>query len=446
MKHNNLPHKNRLGKLTALVFAFAAISCSPESETLQTMPQVQEEKVEIPQFDPIPSQQFNWVTEDGGQSQLDFNPQIDLLFVVDNSDSMKVAQENLRSNIHRFAEGLLKNRMIDFHIGVISTWDQSERAIRGKKDPYQIGDLRFIKDSKGQSFNKRFLDRKTATLDLLASSLHIGVSPYAQGGPEIEEFFSPLAAALEKSSPQGSNAGFFREDAELVVIFLTDADDSTSRMSPEQMAQILFDFKKGKRQKVSVYGVLVRAEDPDSVKDWDLRVHPRYKPECFDGAGRNAKNNGKCTGFGPERLEQLIVATNVEAGTPSQIKKKFIMPLTSPKFGDNLAQIGSDITVKVLRKTIFLSQRPRFDQNLNQIMIRVRYGTPEQLQNGQGQVISAGENGWLYNPDENSLELSGRVQYQYQEGARFAVDLIPLTLKPFEVESQVDSSAASGAP
>jgi hypothetical protein len=425
--------------LCTLSLLFAG--CSPESETLKTLPQVKEQTVEIPQYDPIPAQEFKWMTEDGGQSQFDFNPRIDLLFVVDNSESMRAAQENLRNNIHRFAEGLLKNRMIDFHIGVISIWDQSERAIRGKKDTYQIGDLRFVKNSQAQSFNKRFLDRKTASLDLLASTLYIGVAPYAQGGPEIEEFFSPLVAALEKSGPQDLNAGFFRAEAELVVIFMTDADDSTSRMSPEQMAQMLFEFKKGNRQKVSVYGVLVRAEDPDSVKDWDLRVHPRYRPECFDGKGRNAKNNGKCTGFGPERLEQLIVSANPDAGTPAQIKKKFIIPLTSPRFGENLAQIGSDITAKLLRKTIYLSQRPRFDQSLNQIMIRVRYGTPEQLQKGQGQLIPAGESGWLYNPDENSVELSGRNQYQFQEGARFAVDLIPLTLKPLEPEPQLEITA-----
>lgn len=405
-------------------------SCSPKSQSLMTEPVIKEEKVDIPKYDPVPEQQFNWITEDGGQSQLEFNPRIDILFVTDNSDSMKTAQDNLKRNITKFTAGMVQNRMIDYHIGVVSTWDSSERALAAKKDSYQVGDLRHTKDAKGTLYKDRYLTRKTATPAVLASSIHIGVTPYSQGGPEIEEFFSPIMAALEKSGPGATNDGFFRDDAQLVVIVMADADDSTSRISPEQMAQYLVDFKKGQAQKVSVYGVLVRAEDKDEFKDWDLRVHPKYHPECFDTDRKGRKtNNGKCSGFGPERLEQFVVAANANAGTPDAIRKKFIMGITSPNFGNDLARIGSDITVKTLEKTIFLQQRPRYDERSKKIMVRVRYGKSEDLAAGRGQVIPQGDRGWLYNPDDNSIQLSGHVQYQYVEGARFAVDLIPLTLK-----------------
>lgn len=401
--------------ISALVL-FSA--CSPESSSLRTERPLVDQTVEVPQYDKISAQSFSWITEDGGQSQLEFNPQVDILFVTDNSESMKSAQENLVTNIDRFTAGLMKNRMIDYHIGTISVWDSSDRYAATKKDLYQKGDLRFIKNSQKQNYNKRFVTK--AEKQFLASSLAIGVTPYDQGGPEFEEMFSPLAAALEKTGRGATNEDFFRENAQLVVVFLTDADDSSKGLLPEEMAQKLIEFKKGKAEKVAVYGVLVRPQDPDTYKDWDLRVHPKYHPECFEVVQKTQKNNGKCTGFGPARLEQLIVAANQNAGTPEQIRAKHIISIVSPKFGDDLAKIGADITVKTLAKEIFLSQRPRMDKN-GKLMIRVRYGNQVIAQKAQG--------GWLYNPENNSIQLSGDIDYEYSEKARFAVDLVPLTLK-----------------
>lgn len=403
-------------------------ACSQESGTILAQKELKQEEVEIPQYDKIPEQQFNWITEDGGQSQLDFNPRVDVLFVSDNSDSMKSAQENLIKNLDRFTRGITSNRMIDYHIGVISTWDSSERFAAKKKDSFQIGDLRNIKNAKSQTGERRYVT-KADNSSILAATLNIGVTPYAEGGPEVEEFFSPLAAALDKSGHGGTNEGFFREDAQLVVIFLTDADDSTARISPEQMAKTLVDFKGGKADKVSVYGVLVKGSDADQYKDWDLRVHPKYHPECFDMTAKTPKNNGRCTGFGPERLEQLVVAANVEAGTPEQIREKYIMSIVSKSFGSDLAKIGDSITVKTLAKEIFLSQRPRVDSTTGQLMVRVRYGSLAVLAAGKGQLIPRKDDGgWKFDAENNSVKLSGNIKYEYVEGGRFAVDLVPVTL------------------
>ncbi|QDK37361.1 hypothetical protein [Bdellovibrio sp. NC01] len=417
--------------LSIYLAAFALLSaCSPESSEIKAqMPLPQQEQPQIPTYDKVEPQKFDWITEDGGQSQLDFNPQVDILFVMDNSDSMKSAQENLNRNIDRFTAGIVKNKMIDYHIGVVSTWDSSERFAKMKKDSFNIGDLRYVKDLNGKAVNKRYYTKTDGSRLSLASTLAIGVTPYAEGGPEVEEFFSPLAAALENTGRGAANEGFFRDNAQLVVVIMTDADDSTSRISPEQMAKTLIDFKGGKEEKVSVFGVLVRPQDPDQYKDWDLRIHPKYHPECFDMTQKTPKNTGKCTGFGPERLDQLIVAANAQAGTPEQIRSKFIMSIVSKNFGSDLAKIGNDITVKTLEKEIFLSQRPRVDDK-GVLKVRVRYGTDKQLAAGKGQIIpQKADGGWLYDPENNSVHLSGNINYEYQEGARFAVDLIPLTLK-----------------
>lgn len=409
-----------------LAFGLLATACSPESATLRTERPLPDPPVLVPHNENPPEQSFQWITDDGGQSQLDFNPQVDILFVTDNSDSMKSAQDNLMRNIDRFTTGIIKNKMIDYHIGLISVWDSSDHYIQTKKDPYQIGELRYVKDSKGQQSKRRFVTK--AEKNLIAPTLNIGVTPYEQGGPEFEEIFSPLAAALEKNGRGATNEDFFRPAAQLVVVLLTDADDSSKSINPEEMAQKLIDFKGGHPEKVSVYGVLVHPTDPDDNKDWDLRIHPKYHPECFTESEKTVQkklqkiytNNGKCSGFGPDKLDQFIIHANQNSGTPDQIRAKHIMSIVSPKFGEDLGKIGDDITVKTLAKEIFLSQRPRLDKN-GQLMVRVRYGNQVIPQKAKG--------GWLYDPENNSIHLSGEIEYKYSEGARFAVDLIPLTLK-----------------
>lgn len=45
-----------------------------------------------------------------------FKPKVDILFVIDNSDSMVKHQENLKANINRFVEAFEANKRIDFQI------------------------------------------------------------------------------------------------------------------------------------------------------------------------------------------------------------------------------------------------------------------------------------------------------------------------------------------
>ncbi|MEN0059952.1 MAG: hypothetical protein AAGB31_14020 [Bdellovibrio sp.] len=409
--------------LIALIIYTAALmlvaACSPESVSLRTEKQLVDTRLDIPAEEPPADQTFTWITEDGGQSQLDFNPQVDILFVTDNSDSMKSAQANLIKNLDRFTAGIVKNKMIDFHIGVISVWDSSEHYIKNKKDNFEIGELRFIKDAKGATQNRRFVT-KADTRSILASTLNIGVSPYEQGGPEIEEIFSPLKAALEKTGRGAANEDFFRPEAQLVVILLTDADDSSNGISAEEMSATLTQFKGGRANKVAVYGVLVNAKDPDSAKDWSMRIHPKYNPRCFDMTQKTPKNNGTCAPIGPQKLENFIVLANQSSGiTPEEIRDKYIMSILSPKFGEDLGKLGDGITVKTLEKEIFLSQRPRIENN--RIMIRVHYGQQEiPVADGKSRK------GWRYDAERNSIVLPGDLNYQYVEGARFTVELQPL--------------------
>lgn len=411
--------KTRLTLSLLSSYAFLA-ACSPESVTLRSEKVLQDNRIEVEEQADPDIQKFEWITQDGGKGELDFNPQVDILFITDNSESMTTAQNNLEKNMDRFTAKLIQNRMIDYHIGAISVWDSSERFASKKQDKFDIGDLRIIRNSKGvEEKNARRFLTKADPKNLIAPSLKLGVAAFDKGGPEVEEFFSPLSAALDKTGRGATNEGFFRKDSQLVVIFLTDADDSTASINPDEMARKLITFKGGNAQKVSVYGVLVRASDDDKFKDWGLRVHPTYHPECYDMTKKKPELNGKCKdGFGPERIENFIVAANAAHGTPSQIRANNIMSIVSPKFGDDLGRIGDHITIKTLEKEIFLDYIPRVQDN--KLMVRVSYGNVLIPQQAKG--------GWRYNAERNSIYLAGDIGYTYQEGARFKVELIPVTL------------------
>lgn len=396
----------------------------PEAPPPHENPKVQKPPApEAPKATLIEKDPINWVQVLGGQAQLELNPKVDILFVEDNSGSMSEVQANLARNINKFANAF--QQKVDFRVAVLSVWDSSPKFVNSPKRKYDIGELRRVRSGSGKQLENRFLTREMATPEALKATIHIGIASSGEAMPEFEEIFTTLSASIKRPDNVDQNSGFFRQDARLVVILVSDAEDSTSPMSPEQMARELVDFKGGNPKMVSVYGVLVRKEDDDKYKDYDIKRHPNYHPECFDWSNpkKPVRVTSLCTeGFGPERLDQFIIAANQDEGTPEQIKAKFILKLVQPDFGKDLAKIGSDISEKTMEKEIFLNQRPRSESGRPDVpMIKVFYG---------GKEIPAKE-GWIYDPENNSIRLSGKIDYlKYSKDpkARFRVDLVPVIL------------------
>jgi hypothetical protein len=105
---------------------------------------------------------------------------------------------------------------------------------------------------------------------ILGNTLKIGVVPYKEGGPEFEELFSPVAAAID-----GRNVGFVRQDAHLAVIMISDADDVSS-IAPTKLASLLSQAKQGDTSMYSTYAVLSLskscAKDPGNRENPNARV------------------------------------------------------------------------------------------------------------------------------------------------------------------------------
>lgn len=215
-----------------------------------------------------------------------FTPKVDILFVVDNSDSMEKHQTDVRDNISKFVAAFDKDARLDFHIGVTDIFD-SRRFGPVVKNFWPLGKLFPIQDGvnpvvpDGQwpqitgAVGKDFVTRGPNYAQTLGKSIVIGVVPRNNpdgsdaGGPEFEEMFSPVMPAVS-----GQNVGFIRPEAHLAIIMITDADDVSS-VSPSQLRDDLVALKGNDPTMVSAFAAISLSDS--CPKDPGNRPHPGYK-------------------------------------------------------------------------------------------------------------------------------------------------------------------------
>ena len=121
---------------------------------------------------------------------------LDVLWVIDNSGSMNRFQTNLAANIGSFMSAFAATGA-DYNMGVIST------------DNWNLGSIitPYVTDPEGE----------------LASQVMMGI--YGSG---MEKGVEMAAEALKDPSSAGPGGAFFRPDAKLVVIFVSDEPDHSS--------------------------------------------------------------------------------------------------------------------------------------------------------------------------------------------------------------------------
>ncbi|CAN5568741.1 hypothetical protein BH10BDE1_BH10BDE1_34180 [soil metagenome] len=280
-----LTHKTTLAMAAASMLA--TVACAPENPRLMA-----------------PPVKYAVSATEAKPTILNVQPKVDIMFVIDNSDSMVDEQETLSKNIDKFAQKIATNSGIDFHVGVTSVWDT--KMFAGMKKEYGQGELRRLKDPKGQNLPDSFgrfvsssadydsylakagisLTKEPGWLQVLRASLKIGVESYNPkhdidhtGGPENEEIFSPVVHALSDANVATANQGFRRVDAHLVLIFITDSDawqadkDGTrSDVAPGDLEKFLADsLGAGYMDQVTVLGALAKSTDKESDRDPAIR-------------------------------------------------------------------------------------------------------------------------------------------------------------------------------
>lgn len=275
----------------------------------------------------------------GGNEKIssDFeDPQIDILFVVDDSGSMDTHQRNLSSNISLFVDEIRKINFIDYRIGVTTS---------------SVSMVSSSVASRGELYgNPIFVDRNTPNGDtLLRRNLIVGTTGSGQ-----EEFFNPVYLALTPPASTGRNAGFYRPNAYLAVIFITDAEDQSDQSSPSMNATSLLNFlvqmKKGDATKILGYGAII----PSGVRN----------------CSRDQMDE-------PRRIEEFFKLVNGQ-----------FFSLCDPTFGLQLGGVAKNL-VKQVTRVVHLRRWPVIDT------IKVVYGT---------QVVPNDyETGWVYEPSTNSI-------------------------------------------
>lgn len=326
------------------------IGCSPEVPKLIPEPKILSDKIDI----------------DSGAEV--FEPKLDILFVVDDSGSMTPHQANLSSNIFRFVSGFIKRQDIDYHIGVLTT--SMERFNWGSAAPC-CGEL------VGPS-NAKFVSPNTPNLaGILSTNLKVGTN-----GSGSEMIFGPLMAALSTSFIGGVNAGFYRPEAHLAIVLITDAEDQTPRVSPSDAWQFLRGLK-GRPERILSFGVIVPTIDTRGCERDDSSARPHRIEEFLRLSGQGLSN---------------------------------VFNLCDPLFGDNLVQMADQL-VKSVGNIIYLSRAPILET------VKVFYGS---------QIIEPHpDKGWTYDPMKNAIVLGDSIEWSTQpNGTRVRVKYDAAHYKP----------------
>ena len=190
-------------------------------------------------------------------------PEVDVLFVIDNSCSMDEEQVALTNNFNTFI-GYFLGSGLDWHVGVIST-DMDDQSHQGKLRT--AGEYRFLDESAPDPHG------------MFTQMAHMGTSgSWTERGRD---------ATYEGIEVLGDtfNEGFYREDASLSVVLISDEDDYSSNISLQEFISWMVNLKS----------------DPELVTF--SSIVNLFEPAC-----------PPVSGFPPEVGEDYLAATSAVGG------------------------------------------------------------------------------------------------------------------------------------
>jgi hypothetical protein len=167
---------------------------------------------------------------DDGGPQLEGCQKVDLLFVIDNSGSMAEEQTSLLASFSGFVAGIQAElgSADSYHVGVITTDAYANNApgcnTLGALVTQTGGDSAAGQDCLPFSSGARYLDDTEPDLEAKFSCIaQVGVSG---SGDEIQAQSGYTAVSPAMNAPGACNDGFIRDDALLVVVIITDEEDT----------------------------------------------------------------------------------------------------------------------------------------------------------------------------------------------------------------------------
>ncbi len=261
---------------------------------------------------------------------------LDLMIVVDDSGSMADHQTILSRNVPALAAKLAQFSSLQVGVTTSSMDDRSRPGAKGKF----LGTPAVLTNAL-PNFK-----------DLLAARLKVGINGSAE-----EMFFAPIIAALTPPLSNTINAGFLRPDAHLGVVIVTDTDDQSPGITPEEMIIQLATLKE------RAYSLITFFADP-----------------------KDSRCSSQMPGKMPERLQ---LANYMAQGS--------MFNICEGKFAEGISDVANKVERELTRK-IPLPMKPDITT------LTVVYGAL---------TFPAGDaqNGWTYEEPTNTLILGEKVDF-----------------------------------
>lgn len=211
---------------------------------------------------------------------------IDFLFVVDNSKSMRTKQKNLVNSVPNFVDTLVKelDHEVDFHLGVVTT----DAYFGNPANCQKLGAL--VTSTQGRKSSnhacgpygegRNYMTRE----DPIENDFPCAATPGIDGDP-VERVIDGLRGAFspEMSKAGGCNEGFLRDDAILVTVMITDEDDgfndipqAGSQGDPAAWHKEIMAIKKGDPRRLVMLGLLAQPQ-PNQCEGDQIIIRPSLR-------------------------------------------------------------------------------------------------------------------------------------------------------------------------
>ena len=170
------------------------------------------------------------------QIPVNVNRKVDILFVIDNSGSMKEEQDSLTANFSNFINVLnsIPGGLPDVHIGIVSSdmgtanggsaggcSGNGDNGIFKTGGVAFTGGVNFLSDiADTANPGQRIKNYSGALVDVFKQMASLGTS-----GCGFEQHISSTIAALNSTA----NVGFLRDDAFLAIVYIADEDDCSMK-------------------------------------------------------------------------------------------------------------------------------------------------------------------------------------------------------------------------
>lgn len=391
----------------------------------------------------------------GDGLEIKVDTRVDILFVIDDSKSMKNHQMNLSRNIHRFVDAIAKIQSIDFHIGYTVAHDFSRygadvpavcaanTTTPGRVNFEEPGSLKQLEGpaDKLPKDGRRFVTRADDFKTLLAATLdpntpgrqvdlvkpYIGKDPnkpeICPYGPEEEALFSPLLGALEDPSRAAStNKGFRRPGAFFVAIIVSDAKDASlhingTPVTPEEVVERLRKATGEQRLNKKQFRVFSVAMKPGTTITEKCKPDPAWARVEIrnDGQKLYYQRYGQQIGEKENPLANLAALTEDDSIT----RGGQTLSICSEDYGDVLAKYGAQVQKDALRDiTIELPALPQRFAAEDKRNLSVWIGE-----------FPLDESLWSYNVQDNTVAVYGQKMeaiWNKHPNAKIRVRYVPV--------------------